>query len=193
MTNLPGFNGFFKRNIHLTVSINSGISDKQLEDDEQDRTFIRIEDKSKYKRVRPGDIAYNMMRAWQGAFGAARVDGLVSPAYVTIRPIVELDSRYYEYLMRSDIAAKEFEKYSRGITDFRLRLYYPEFKNVKVCVPPLPEQHEIADYLDDLYRKTDAAVERTKKIIEKLEEYRKSIIYQAVTGKIDCRKEGVMT
>lgn len=175
----------------LTVSINSGISDKEISDDEKDRVFVRIEDKSKYKRVRPGDIAYNMMRAWQGAFGAARIDGMVSPAYVTVRPIVDMDSRYYEYLMRSDIAAKEFEKYSRGITDFRLRLYYPEFSNVKVCVPPVTEQTAIADYLDDIYSKTDIAIERNKKLIEKLEEYRKSIIYNAVTGKIDCRKEAV--
>ena len=129
-----------------------------------------------------------MMRAWQGAFGAARVEGMVSPAYVTVRPIKEMDSRYFEYLMRSDSAAQEFEKYSRGITDFRLRLYYPEFSNIRVCVPPLVEQTEIADYLDDLYKKTDIAVERVNAIIAKLEEYRKSIIYNAVTGKIDCRE-----
>ena len=171
----------------LTVSINTGISDRELSDDESDRVFVRSADKSKYKRVQPGDIAYNMMRAWQGAFGTARVEGMVSPAYVTVRPIKEMDSRYYEYLMRSDSASQEFEKYSRGITDFRLRLYYPEFSNIKVCVPPLAEQKEIADYLDELYKKTDIAIARVHAIISKLEEYRKSIIYNAVTGEIDCR------
>ncbi|MCR4837816.1 MAG: restriction endonuclease subunit S, partial [Eubacterium sp.] len=132
----------------LTVSINSGISDRELSDDESERVFVRSEDRSKYKRVQPGDIAYNMMRAWQGAFGAARVEGMVSPAYITARPIVKMDTRYFEYLMRTNFAAKEFEKYSRGITDFRLRLYYPEFRNIRVCVPPIEEQSEIADYLD---------------------------------------------
>ena len=171
----------------LTVSINTGISDRELSDDESERVFVRSADRSKYKRVQPGDIAYNMMRAWQGAFGTARVEGMVSPAYVTVRPVTEMDSRYYEYLMRSDSAAQEFEKYSRGITDFRLRLYYPEFSNIKVCVPPLSEQKEIADYLDDLYKKTDMAIKRITTIINKLEAYRKSIIYHAVTGKIDCR------
>ena len=171
----------------LTVSINTGISDRELSDDESERVFVRSADRSKYKRVQPGDIAYNMMRAWQGAFGTARVEGMVSPAYVTVRPVTEMDSRYYEYLMRSDSAAQEFEKYSRGITDFRFRLYYPEFSNIKVCVPPLSEQKEIADYLDDLYKKTDMAIKRITTIINKLEAYRKSIIYHAVTGKIDCR------
>lgn len=171
----------------LTVSINSGISDRELSDNESERVFVRSEDRSKYKRVQPGDIAYNMMRAWQGAFGAARVEGMVSPAYITARPIVKMDTRYFEYLMRTNIAAKEFEKYSRGITDFRLRLYYPEFRNIRVCVPPIEEQSEIADYLDVLYSKTEQAIKQNNAIVEKLEEYRKSIIYNAVTGKIDCR------
>ncbi|MBP3238657.1 MAG: restriction endonuclease subunit S [Lachnospiraceae bacterium] len=172
----------------LMVSINSGISDKEIPDEERTRSVKRSEDKSKYKRMLPGDLVYNMMRAWQGAFGAARVEGMVSPAYVTLRPIVELDSRYYEYLMRTDIAAQEFKKYSRGIRDFRLRLYYPEFRDIKVCVPPVEEQREIADYLDRLYEQTETAIKQKQLLIEKLEEYRKSIIYHAVTGKIDCRE-----
>lgn len=171
----------------LTVSINSGISDRELEEGESERVFVRSEDKSKYKHVLPGDIAYNMMRAWQGAFGAARVEGMVSPAYVTARPVVEMDTRYFEYLMRTDVAAEEFKKYSRGITDFRLRLYWPEFKNIKVCVPPVDEQRKIADKIDQTYKKIDEAKIRINKIINMLQEYRKSLIYHAVTGKIDCR------
>ncbi|MBO5628188.1 MAG: restriction endonuclease subunit S, partial [Aeriscardovia sp.] len=136
----------------------------------------------------PGDIVYNMMRAWQGAFGAARVEGMVSPAYVTARPIVEMDSRYFEYLMRSDTAAQEFEKYSRGIADFRLRLYWPEFKNIKVCYPPVSEQSEIADFLDNIYKKVDEAKAYHSSLINKLEEYRNSVTYNLVTGKMECEE-----
>jgi len=172
----------------LTVSINTGISDKEVDEEERTRKVLRSEDKSKYKRMEPGDIVYNMMRAWQGAFGAARIEGMVSPAYVTARPIIEVDSRYFEYLFRTDRAAEEFKRHSRGITDFRLRLYWPEFKTIKVCVPPLEEQREIADYLDNLYKSVEEAQQKHQMVIEKLEEYRKSIIYHAVTGKIDCRE-----
>ena len=172
----------------LTVSINTGISDKEIDEEENTRKILRSEDKSKYKRMKPGDIVYNMMRAWQGAFGAARIEGMVSPAYVTARPIIEVDSRYFEYLFRTDRAAEEFKRHSRGITDFRLRLYWPEFKTVKVCVPPLEEQRAIADYLDNLYKSVEEAQKKYQETIEKLEEYRKSIIYHAVTGKIDCRE-----
>ncbi len=172
----------------LTVSINDGISSKELSEDESMRNFVRSEDKSKYKRMLPGDIVYNMMRAWQGAFGAARVEGMVSPAYVTARPITPMDSRYFEYLMRTDIAAKEFERYSRGIADFRLRLYWPEFRTIKVCVPPIAEQTRIADFLDEQYEKIAHSIQLHKNIIIKLEEYRKAIIYHTINGNVDMKE-----
>lgn len=169
----------------LTVSINSGISDRELADDEKDRVFVRSEDRTKYKRVRPGDLAYNMMRAWQGAFGAVRVDGMVSPAYVTCRPKpgVEIDTRYIEYLFRTPIAIEEMHRYSHGIADFRLRLYWPEFKNIRLCLPPIEEQREIADYIDDKTAKIEATIKRREDTIAKLQEYKKSLIYEVVTGK----------
>ena len=172
----------------LTVSINDGISNKELSEDESMRNFVRSEDKSKYKHMLPGDIVYNMMRAWQGAFGAARVEGMVSPAYVTARPIIPMDSRYFEYLMRTDIAAKEFERYSRGIADFRLRLYWPEFRTIKVCVPPIAEQTQIADFLDEQYEKIAHSIQQHKNIITKLEEYRKAIIYHTINGNVDMKE-----
>lgn len=169
----------------LTVSINSGISDRELADDEKDRVFARSEDRTKYKRVRPGDLAYNMMRAWQGAFGAVRVDGMVSPAYVTCRPKqgVQIDSRYIEYLFRTPIAIEEMHRYSHGIADFRLRLYWPEFKNIRLCLPPIEEQREIADYIDAQTSKIDETIKKREEIITKLQEYKKSLIYEVVTGK----------
>lgn len=169
----------------LTVSINSGISDRELTDDEKDRVFVRSEDRTKYKRVRPGDLAYNMMRAWQGAFGAVRVDGMVSPAYVTCRPKpgVQIDSRYIEYLFRTPIAIEEMHRYSHGIADFRLRLYWPEFKNIRLCLPPIEEQMEIADYIDEKTAKIEATIKKREETIAKLQEYKKSLIYEVVTGK----------
>ena len=169
----------------LTVSINTGISDRELADDEKDRVFVRSEDRTKYKRVRPGDLAYNMMRAWQGAFGAVRVDGMVSPAYVTCRPKAEaqIDSRYIEYLFRTPIAIEEMHRYSHGIADFRLRLYWPEFKNIRLCLPPIEEQREIADFIDKKSMKIDATIERREQAVAKLQDYKKSLIYEVVTGK----------
>ena len=169
----------------LTVSINTGISDHEIPDEEKDRVVVRSEDRTLYKRVCPGDLAYNMMRAWQGAFGAARVDGMVSPAYVVAKPKTPgiLDSRYIEALLRTPAAVEEMHRYSRGITDFRLRLYWPEFKNICVCVPSIKEQIEIADYIDAKAAEIDALIQKKQQFLVELESYKKSLIFEYVTGK----------
>ena len=168
----------------LSVSINSGVSDKELSDEESDRVFVRSDDRSKYKRVRPGDLTYNMMRAWQGAFGAVRVDGMVSPAYIVARPKAKgIDTRYIEALMRTPLATEEMHRYSHGIADFRLRLYWPEFKNIKICLPDLSEQQQIADYIDMKSVEIDSSIAKRETLIAKLAEYKKSLIYEVVTGK----------
>lgn len=169
----------------LTVSINTGISDHEIPDEEKDRVVVRSEDRTLYKRVCPGDLAYNMMRAWQGAFGAARVDGMVSPAYVVAKPKTPgiLDSRYVEALLRTPSAIEEMHRYSRGITDFRLRLYWPEFKNICVCVPSVKEQIEIADYIDAKAAEIDTLIQKKQQFLDEMESYKKSLIYEYVTGK----------
>ena len=167
----------------LTVSINTGVSDRELADDETSRIFVRSEDKSKYMRVYPGDLTYNMMRAWQGAFGAVRVDGMVSPAYVIAKPKREIDSRYMEALLRTPSAKEEMKRYSHGIADFRLRLYWEKFKYLKICFPPIEEQKAIADYLDKKCLAIETAISKKQAIIDKLAEYKKSLVYEVVTGK----------
>ena len=66
-------------------------------------------DRSKYQRAMRGDIAYNMMRMWQGAVGIAPTDGLVSPAYVVARPFPEADAAYYAYLFRTAAYMREID------------------------------------------------------------------------------------
>lgn len=169
----------------LSVSINTGVSDRELDDEEQDRVFVRSDDKSKYKRVQISDLTYNMMRAWQGAFGAVRVEGMVSPAYVVARPHKkeDLDSRYIEYLLRTTAAKEEMRRYSHGIADFRLRLYWAYFKSMKICFPEKQEQEGIADYIDKKSAQIDSIITRKDGLISKLTDYKKSLIYEIVTGK----------
>jgi type I restriction enzyme, S subunit len=131
----------------LSVSIHTGISDRQLDDEERDRKVIQIEDKTSYKRVRPNDLAYNMMRAWQGAFGIATVDGLVSPAYVVSRPSKMVYPPYLEYLLRTPLCVEEMRRASKGIASFRLRMYWEAFRQIRIALPPFEEQQEIARYL----------------------------------------------
>jgi type I restriction enzyme S subunit len=174
----------------LSVSIHHGISDRELEDEERDRKVVQIEDKTFYKRVRPGDLAYNMMRAWQGAFGVATVDGLVSPAYVTARPLESIHSPYFESLLRTRNCIEEMRKASKGIADFRLRLYWEHFRQVGVVLPSLDEQVNIAKYV--LERKTRFEAIRNPIIasINRLREFRSALITAGVTGQMKIAQWG---
>ena len=169
----------------LTVSIHSGISDKELADDEMDRKVSRSEDKTVYKRVKPCDLVYNQMRAWQGALGAAQIEGLVSPAYVVARPRRGIVPKFVEYLLRAPAAMEEIRRRSRGITDFRLRLYWDEFKNIWIALPPLDEQQAIAEFLDCKLAQIDKQITLIDRLELLLKEQRKALIHEAVTGKID--------
>lgn len=171
----------------LSVSIHDGVSDRELGDVELDRKVVRSEDRSKYKRVLPNDLTYNMMRAWQGAFGTVVVRGQVSPAYVVARPLRELRTAFVEHLLRSPLAIEQVRRYSRGITEFRLRLYWEEFKNIRIAIPSLIEQDRILAAIDARiggYEKIEAEVTRAMDI---LAERRSALIAAAVTGKVDVR------
>ena len=165
----------------LSVSIHDGISDKEMDEDEMDRKVTRSDDRSLYKVVQDNDLAYNMMRAWQGGFGAAQVNGLISPAYVVCKPRTSLPSKFFELLLRTPTAVTELKRFSRGITDFRLRLYWDDFKKIEVAVPPANEQQQILKFLDYETAKIDALIEKQQQLIALLGEKRQAVISHAVT------------
>lgn len=167
----------------LMVSINTGISEYEVGDDQRIRKVTRSDDKSIYKVVHRNDLVYNMMRAWQGGFGAAQVDGLVSPAYVVATPKSDVDSRYIEALLRTPIFTEKIHGLSYGVADFRLRLYWTYFKELRICLPPIDEQREIANYIANESKKIDRLIKEKTVLINDLEAYKKSLIYEVVTGK----------
>jgi type I restriction enzyme, S subunit len=172
----------------LSVSIHSGISDYELEDEDRHRIVNHIEDKTFYKRVRPGDLVYNMMRAWQGAFGVAVVDGLVSPAYVVCRSNEKIHSPYFESLLRTPMCIEDFRRASKGIADFRQRLYWDHFRQVRVILPPLKEQIDITEKIQIFFAAINNAIEPIKISINHLTEFRSSLIHSAVTRQLDIKK-----
>lgn len=168
----------------LSVSIHSGVSDNELSDEENIRGKIKIEDKSNYKLVIKGDIVYNMMRAWQGAIGSVMVKGLVSPAYVVATPNSKVLSKFFEYQYRTSLLIEQMNQYSKGITDFRKRLYWEEFKQMFTILPPFEEQISIVNYIDKIEIKISKAISIKQQEIEKLKEYKTVLIDNVVTGKI---------
>lgn len=166
----------------LEVSLKTGIRVRNLEN--SDRKQI-MSSRGQYKRAAQKDIAYNMMRMWQGAVGVAPVDGLVSPAYVVARPFPETESRYYSYLFRTVSYMNEVNKYSHGIVADRNRLYWDEFKQMPSTFPPQKEQQKIADFLDVNGSMVRHFIRAKQKLIKLLEEQKQVIIHHAVTRGLD--------
>lgn len=171
----------------LSISIHDGITDDELAPEDRNRQVYQIEDRTKYKRVLPNDLAYNMMRAWQGAFGAVTVDGLVSPAYVVAEPLRDLRSAYVECVLRTPMAIEEMRRYSHGIADFRMRLYWEYFRDLKVCLPPPSEQDALLATLARDGGRIAKLIATTERSIALLKERRSAFITAAVTGQIDLR------
>jgi type I restriction enzyme S subunit len=171
----------------LSVSIHTGVSDGEVDPEDADRKITRSEDRSKYKSVQPGDLVYNMMRAWQGGFGTVTTLGAVSPAYVVARPLGDLETQFVELLLRTPQAVEEMRARSRGITDFRLRLYWEQFREIVIAIPPKEERIAILEFVLEEARKMEALSTQAEAAITLLQERRAALISAAVTGKIDVR------
>jgi type I restriction enzyme S subunit len=111
--------------------------------------------------VKEGDIAYNMMRMWQGACGLALHDGIVSPAYVVLEPKSCIDSRFAYHWFKSARMIHHFWAYSHGLTEDRLRLYFDNFCEIPASPPRIEQQRQIANLLDQW----DLAIGRIEELI----------------------------
>lgn len=134
----------------LSVSIHKGVSDEELDTDVLGKSVLRSEDKSLYKHVFPGDLVLNMMRAWQGSYGVVKLEGMVSPAYITAIPSNQIFPLFMDYCLHRDEMIAQINNLSYGVTDFRKRLYWKSFINVLCHIPSAPEQKKITSFFTKL-------------------------------------------
>lgn len=156
----------------LTVSIHSGVSDGELDEDELPKKVKRIEDKSQYKRAATGDLVFNMMRAWQGAIGTVRTEGMVSPAYIVAKPNGKVYPPFMDYYMKAPRMVGMINRQSYGVTDFRKRLYWDSFSPIPCVLPPVREQRKIAEILST----QDKVIELQGRKIEELKRFKKGCL-----------------
>jgi len=166
----------------LEVSLRTGVRVREFSSSKRKQVMA---DATKYKRASVGDIAYNMMRMWQGAVGVAPVDGLVSPAYVVARPFPGTNSCYYASLFKNGLYMGEIDAVSRGIVKDRNRLYWDQFKQMRSPAPLPDEQTAIVRFLDHANRKIDGFIRAKRKLIGLLNEQKQAIIHRAVTRGLD--------
>jgi type I restriction enzyme, S subunit len=174
----------------LEVSLKTGVRIRDFENSTRKQV---MSDREKYKRAVKGDIAYNMMRMWQGAVGIASVDGLVSPAYIVARPLDGVDPRYFTNLFRTSAYMSEVDSCSRGIVKDRNRLYWEDFKQIHSPYPLLEEQIRIAEAIDENTHSINHVIEQVMYEIFLLREYRTRLIADVVTGKLDVRETATLS
>ncbi len=131
--------------------------------------------------VRRGDIAYNMMRMWQGVLGRAEYDCLVSPAYIVMTPGLNIESVFAEYLLSTESAIAWFKRLSYGVVDDRLRLYFRDLVRVRLAIPrSLPEQRAISKRLQSL----ESSLYQTAISLAKLRQQKLGLMQDLLTGRV---------
>lgn len=125
--------------------------------------------------IRPTDLQ-NDKRSLRT--GLVKEQGIITSAYIDLRPKDNVNSKYYHYLLHSYDVIKVFYNMGNGV---RQGLNFSEFAKLLLLEPTTVEQQQIADYLDTQCSEIDATAEDIQKEISLLEEYKKSVITEAVT------------
>lgn len=150
-------------------------------DSRDDNHNVTSEDTSKYKYVQPGDFVINKMKAWQGSVAVSEYEGIVSPAYFIYKFTDDaFYRRYFHYLLRS-CYKDEFMRLSGGIRVGQWDLPSVALDNTAVIIPPMKEQKSIAAFLDVKCAEIDALTADIQTQIDTLEQYKRSVITEAVT------------
>ena len=189
---LPGFEGEWKRVMLgdafdervetgrgdlklLSISGSLGVVDR----DSIEKRDSSNEDKSKYRRIAPGDIGYNTMRLWQGVASLSSLEGIVSPAYTIIVPRDSVDGLYMSYLFKTDFMINKFYAHSQGLVDDTKNCKYPHFAEIKAVIPSKMEQIHIAKVLN----LSDQEILRLESHLAALKLQKKGLMQELLTGR----------
>ncbi|MCD8764837.1 restriction endonuclease subunit S [Staphylococcus hominis] len=154
-------------------------------DSRTDNHNVTSSDTSSYKLIEKNDVVINKMKAWQGSLGVSSFKGIISPAYYVYK-IIDSDiySNFLHYALRNNLYLDEYRRISSGIRIGQWDLEKKEFEKLLYPFPnSTSEQQQIVQYLDNKTSAIDNIIADKTKIIEELENYKKSLIYEYVTGK----------
>lgn len=143
----------------------------------------KTDDHSSRKLVKKNDFVINSRSDRRGSCGISQYDGSVSLINIVLKPMTRMNNEYYNWLFHSSLFADEFYKWGHGIVDDLWTTTWQDMKTILVPVPPFDEQIKIAKYLDDVCRGIDVLIKEEQQQFETLLNYKKSIVYEYVTGK----------
>ena len=170
----------------LSLYRDYGVIPKNSRDDNHN---VTSEDTSNYKHVVKGNFVVNKMKAWQGSVAVSEYEGIISPAYYVYKFISnEINLKYFHYLIRNKSYTPEFRRLSGGIREGQWDLPRYALENIIILIPPKKEQKEIVEFLDKNCKLIDSLILEKQQLINKLEEYKQSFIFEYVTGKKEVPK-----
>ncbi len=142
-------------------------------------------DTRNYRIVKKGDIVLNTTNVCIGSVGLSKYNGCMSSVmYIVLRPKVEVEIKYFDYIFKVRGFQKYLRRISNGILEIREYLNKTLFMAEPMVIPPLPEQAAIASFLDRKTALIDKAIANKQKLIALLKERRQILIQNAVTGKV---------
>ena len=147
-------------------------------------TAVKSDAHDDRKLVLKGDFAINSRSDRRGSCGISEHDGSVSLINTVIHPKTEMNPIYYNWLFHSFRFSDEYYKNGHGIVDDLWTTSWSEMKRIFIPLPPKSIQQHIASYLDKKCSKIEETIQNQQQVIEKLKNYKQSLITEAVTGKI---------
>ena len=155
----------------LSVTRKSGV----VPHSDANRKDSSAQDKSKYKRIMPGDIGYNTMRMWQGISALSGLEGIISPAYTVCIPNTRISGSFARHLFKFSPIVHLFYRYSQGLVSDTWSLKFRHFAQIRVRIPSIREQERIAAILHAsdcqiqlLEKKLVALIELKRGLMQKL-------------------------
>lgn len=133
------------------------------------------------KTIHKGDYCISL-RSFQGGFEYSEYEGVVSPAYQVFYPTVPIVDGYYKYLFKEQGFIDKMNSYTMTLRDGK-NIAFSDFGNTYIPYPGFNQQKVIAAYLDKKTTEIDGIVAQKKEQLTTLEAYKKSTIYEYVTGK----------
>ena len=166
------------------VSLSLSQVDGLIPTDDMSERSLKSATHDNWKHVIPDDLVLNRFKGHLGVFFASKYTGMVSFHYGVYHAIRDdVYAKYYEYLFHSTTYKNIFALKSNGITVGLQNLSNGNFYSVKILRPTLDEQIEIGRYLDKRTAEIDSLIAEKESLIKDLESYKKSLIYEVVTGK----------
>lgn len=159
-----------------------GVIPQKLYEELTTNTAVKVQENTNlelFKTIHKGDYCISL-RSFQGGFEYSYYEGVVSPAYQVFYPIQNVCKEYYKYLFKDQNFIDKMNSYTMSLRDGK-NIAFSDFGNTYIPIPPINEQKKIADYLDKKCAEIDSLVTDIQSQIEILEDYKKSVITEAVT------------